>query len=167
MTDYREVKTTQHEAGQEQRVTGFRATQIIWLLLGIIEVLIGLRFVFKLIGVNAVNNFANFLYSLTNILVAPFASLAGTPSASGMELEVSSLLAMIIYLVVAWGIERIVNVVFYRPLGLVSTKQTIVTGHTIQPGQMRTIDQAMAQGPSGTSQTTTTEQTNPRSPDSL
>ena len=37
MTDYKEVRTTQHEQGREQRVATFRATQIIWLLLGILE----------------------------------------------------------------------------------------------------------------------------------
>jgi len=37
MTDYKEVRTTEHEAGREQRVATFKATQLIWLLLGLLE----------------------------------------------------------------------------------------------------------------------------------
>ena len=76
MTDYQEVRTTEHELGREQRVATFKATQIIWLLLGLLEASIALRVVFKLIAVNAANPFAKLLYSVTNLFVAPFASLA-------------------------------------------------------------------------------------------
>ena len=55
MTDFREVSTSQHEAGQEGRVATFKATQLIWLLLGLLEALLALRFIFKLVGVNAAN----------------------------------------------------------------------------------------------------------------
>ena len=73
----------------EQRVATFRATQIIWLLLGLLEAVLALRVVFKLIGVNAANPFAALLYNMTNLFVAPFASLAGAPAACGMVLEIS------------------------------------------------------------------------------
>ena len=129
MTDYKEVKTTQHELGQEQRVATFRATQIIWLLLGLLEAALALRFVFKLIGVNPANTFATLLYNVTDLFVAPFASLTGAPAAGGMVLEISTLLAMIVYLLVGWALERIVYVLFYRPRGPVSVRQTIVEDH--------------------------------------
>ena len=69
MTDYKEVRTSQHEQGSEQRVATFRATQIIWLLLGLLEAVLALRFVFKLIAVNAANPFATLLYNVTNLFV--------------------------------------------------------------------------------------------------
>lgn len=130
MTDYQEVRTTQHEPGREQRVATFKATQIIWLVLGLVEALIALRVVFKLIGVNADNAFATLLYNLSGFFVAPFASLSGSPAAGGMVLEVSSILAMIIYLLIGWALERIVYVLFYRPRGPVSVSQTTVAEHT-------------------------------------
>ena len=80
MTDYKEVRTTQNESGREQRVATFKATQLIWLLLGILEAAIALRVVFKLIAVNAANPFAALLYSVTDLFVAPFASLIGAPA---------------------------------------------------------------------------------------
>jgi hypothetical protein len=155
MTDYREVRTTEHEAGREQRIATFKATQLIWLLLGILEALLALRILFKLIGVNAANPFAALLYAVTGLFVAPFASLTGAPAAGGMVLEISSFIAMFVYLLIAWAIERIVYVVFYRPRGPVSVKQTVVAEHT------------PAQTPAGISQTTTTEHTDTRTTNPL
>jgi YggT family protein len=146
MANYQEVKTTAHEEGQEQRFASFKATQLIWLLLGLLEAGLALRVVFKLIGVNAANSFATLLYNVTDLFVAPFASLAGAPAAGGMVLEISSILAMIVYLLIAWGIVWIVKVVFYRPRGPVSVRQTIVADHTPE------------QAPTEISQTTVTEE---------
>jgi len=130
MTDYKEVRTTQHEQGREQRVATFKATQLIWLLLGILEAAIALRVVFKLIAVNATNPFAALLYNVTDFFVAPFASLIGAPAAGGMVLEISSIIAMIVYFLIAWALERIVYLLFYRPRGPVSVSQTSVSDRT-------------------------------------
>ncbi len=155
MTDYQDVRTTKHEQGQEQRAVTFKATQLIWLLLGILEAMIALRVVFKLIGVNASNSFATFLYGITHLFVAPFASLTGTPAVGNMVLEISSIIAMLVYLLIAWAIERIVYVSFYRQRGPVTVRQTIVSDHTpLQPS-------------TSTSQTTVTERTNTKTPGSL
>jgi hypothetical protein len=148
MTDYKEVRTTAHEAGQEQRFATFKATQLIWLGLGILEAAIALRVMFKLIGVNAANPFATLLYNVTNLFVAPFASLTGAPAAGGMVLEISSIIAMVVYLLLAWALERIVYVLFYRPRGPVSVSQTTVADHTSE------------QVPAVVSQTTVTKHTN-------
>src|SRR3989337_4107991 len=101
MTDYQEVRTTAHEQGSEGRVTTFKVTQLIWLLVGLLEGVLGLRFIFKLIGVNAANPFASLLYKVTDFFVAPFASLTGAPTFGDMVLEISSIIAMILYLLVA------------------------------------------------------------------
>jgi len=155
MTDYKEVRTTQHEQGREQRVATFKATQLIWLLLGILEAAIALRVVFKLIAVNAANPFAALLYNVTDLFVAPFASLIGAPAAGGMVLEISSIIAMIVYFLIAWALERIVYLLFYRPRGPVSVRQTVVADHTPQVG------------PVVADQTTVTERRNTQTPDSL
>jgi len=147
MTNYQEVRTTEHEQGRGQRVATFKTTQIIWLLLGLLEASIALRVVFKLIAVNAANPFAKLLYSVTNLFVAPFKSLVGNPTSSNNVLEISSIIAMLVYLLIAWGIERFVHVLFYRERGPVSVRQTTVAEHT------------SLQVPVGVSQTTITERT--------
>jgi len=112
-----EERTSQRELDQEQRFLSFKATQWIWLGLGIIEVLIGLRVLLKLIAANPGSPFAAFIYNVSAIFLLPFVGLVGTPASGGMVLELSSIIAMLVYALLAWGIERIVWVIFYRPRG--------------------------------------------------
>ncbi|MBA4385523.1 MAG: hypothetical protein C0410_12365 [Anaerolinea sp.] len=167
MTDFRETRTSQHEAGRTQRIATFKATQLIWLILGVIEAIIALRFVFRLIGVYAENNFASFIYGLSNIFVAPFLSLTRAPASGNMVFEFSSLLAMAIYLLIAWGIERIVYVIFYRPRGPVSVRQTIVDNHTNQQSAPGLHQTTTTHSPTGTQQTTVNETTHITPPGSI
>jgi YggT family protein len=164
MTDYKEVRNTQHESGREQRVATFKATQMIWLLLGLLESAIALRVLFKLIAVNAANPFAALLYKVTDFFVAPFASLIGAPAAGGMVLEISSIIAMFVYLLIAWALERIVYLLFYRPRGPVSVRQTVIADHTSQQvpvdaSQTVNTERTPKQLTAAVSQTTITEST--------
>jgi hypothetical protein len=172
MSDYKVVRTTQHEQGREQRIATFKATQLIWLLLAFLEILIALRIVFKLIAVNPNNLFASLLYFVSGIFVAPFASLTSAPALGDMVLEISSIIAMFVYLLLAWALERIVFLLFYRPRGPVSVRQTVVSDHTLQQAplgvsQTTTTDRTTTQAPTGTSQTTVTEHTNTQTPGPL
>ena len=124
-----EVRTTQKEPERERRIFTFKATQIVWLLLAILEVMLALRFGLKLIGANAASPFAVFLYGFTGLFLLPFAGLTGAPSAGGMVLEFSTLIAMVVYALIGWGIERIIWVIFYRPRGPV-TQTTTTDQHT-------------------------------------
>lgn len=119
-----EVTTTQRETDQGRQIFTFKATQLIWLILGILEGLLALRFILKLIAANPASPIAAFIYSLTNIFLLPFAGLTATPSAGGMVLELSTLIAMVVYGLIAWAIERIVWVIFYRPRGPVTISTT-------------------------------------------
>jgi hypothetical protein len=151
MTDYQESSTTHTEEGRGQRIATFKVTQLIWLFLGILEGLLGLRFIFKLIGVNAEATFAKLIYSFTDLFVMPFQNLIGTPAAGNMVMEISTIIAMIVYLLIGWALERIVYVLFYRPRGPVSVSQRVVSEHVPQPQSL------------GTSQTTVTK-TDTRTP---
>jgi len=112
-----EDSMSQQELDREQRLFSFKTTQWIWLIFGVVETLIALRVVLKLIGANPASPFAAFIYYVSAIFLSPFAGLVGTPSSGGMVLEISSIIAMLIYALLAWGIERIVWVIFYRPRG--------------------------------------------------
>ena len=149
MTNFKEVNTTHSDEGKKSRNTTFKITQIIWLLLGILEAALALRFIFKLIGVNPANAFASIVYGFTNLFVAPFASLTGAPAAEGMVFEFTTLIAMAVYALVFYGIERLVYVLFYRHDGDTSVKQTTVTAHT-PAAETHTTTQV--------SETTTTDQ---------
>jgi hypothetical protein len=126
-----EVETTRKEPEQERRIFTFKATQLVWLFLGILEALLALRFVLKLIAANPDSPFAVFIYGFTNLFLFPFAGLTVTPSAGGMVLEIPTLIAMLVYGLIAWAVERIIWVIFYRPRGSV-TQTTTTDEHTHQ-----------------------------------
>ena len=103
---------TVHDVAGEQRLGLARATQLIWLFFGIVEGLIGLRVLLKLIGANADNAFATFIYGAAGLFVGPFFTLTGSPAAGGMVLEIPSLLAMLVYALLGWVIVRIARVLW-------------------------------------------------------
>ncbi len=124
-----EVQTTQKEPERERRIFTFKATQLVWLLFGILEALIALRIGLKLIGANPASPIAVFIYGFTSLFLFPFTGLTGTPTAGGiMVLEISSVIAMVVYALIAWALERIIWVIFYRPRGpVVGVTQTTTT----------------------------------------
>src|SRR4030066_101610 len=112
-----EVRTSQSEPEREQRNFTFKATQLIWLFLGILEVLIALRIGLKLIGANPDSPIVALIYGFTYLFLFPFEGMTATPTAGGMVMELSSLFAMLIYALIGWAVERTVWVLFYRPRG--------------------------------------------------
>lgn len=112
-----EVQTTQREPERERRILTFKATQLVWLLFGILEAMIGLRIGLKLIGANPDSPIAVFIYGFTHLFLFPFTGLMGTPEAGGMVLEISSMIAMVVYALIAWALERLIWVIFYRSRG--------------------------------------------------
>jgi hypothetical protein len=127
MTDNRvsETRTTQKEPERERRIFTFKATQLVWLLFGVLEALLALRIGLKLIGANAASPVAAFLYGFTDLFLWPFTGLIGTPEAGGLVLELTTVIAMVVYALIAWALERIIWVIFYRPRGpVVAVSQT-------------------------------------------
>ena len=130
-----EVRTSQNEPGREQRIFTFKATQLIWLFLGILEVLIALRIGLKLIGANPDSPIVALIYGFTYLFLFPFEGMTATPTAGSIVLELSSFFAMLIYGLIGWAMERIVWVLFYRPRGgpVVGTTQTTTSEHHTTP----------------------------------
>jgi len=127
-----ESRTSQNEPEREQRIFTFKATQLVWLLFGILEALIALRIGLKLIGANPESPIVALIYGFTYLFLFPFEGLVGSPTAGSMVLELSSLFAMLIYGLIAWAIERTVWLVLYRPRGpiVAVTETTTSENHT-------------------------------------
>jgi YggT family protein len=106
-------RTTQDVAG-EYRLRLLKISQVVWLLVGIIEVMIGMRVLLKLIGANPDNDFARFVYNVAALFMGPFVGLTGSPASSGMVLEVPSLIAMLVYALLGWLIVRAILPLFAR-----------------------------------------------------
>jgi uncharacterized membrane protein len=85
--------------------------RIIWYIAGVLEVILAFRFVLALLGANTSNGFANFIYNISHPFVAPFFSLFGYKLHYGVShFEIDTLVAMLVYLVVAWGLVKLVTI---------------------------------------------------------
>ena len=93
-----------------------RITQIIWLVTGVLESVFTIRILLKLMAANPAAGFATFIYNMTAVFLAPFFGLTATPSANGSVLEIPTLIAMLVYALLAWGIVRVLWIAFERPL---------------------------------------------------
>lgn len=84
----------------------YRGTQIVWYILGLIEVLLAFRFVLKLLGANPEAGFSSFIYGVTYIFAAPFLNVFQITRVAGSTVEWTTILAMFVYFVLAWGIIK-------------------------------------------------------------
>ena len=98
----------------ERRLWLYRISQLIWLGCGSLEILIALRIVLKLIGANPQASFAQLIYAFSTFFLLPFAGLTLNPSYEGMVLEITSMIAMIVYALLALLGVQAIWIVFYR-----------------------------------------------------
>lgn len=112
-----QMRSEQWEPDRERQIFTFKATQLVWLLVGILEGLLALRVLLKLIAANPNSPIAALIYTFTGLFLIPFRGLTVTPSAGGIVLEISTLFAMLIYGLLGWAVERLIWLVFYRPRG--------------------------------------------------
>lgn len=98
----------------ENRQMVSRVVQLVWLLFGILEALIGIRILLKLIAANPSSWFTALVYQLTDIFLWPFQNIVANPSFEGFVLEITSFIALIVYALASWAIGRLIWLIFYR-----------------------------------------------------
>lgn len=91
----------------------FWITNSIYFLVGLLEVLLGLRFLLRMFGANPDNSFAQFIYTLSDPFIAPFSTLFISPTASdGANIfDVNVLIAMIVYAILGWIAVSLVRLI--------------------------------------------------------
>ena len=66
--------------------------------------------VLKALGANPVAGFSQLIYSVSAPLVLPFQGIFPTPVTSRSVLELSALVAIVVYALIAWGIVRLIAI---------------------------------------------------------
>ena len=112
---YAATEQVTRDVAAERRLRFALVTQIIWAILGLLEILLGLRFVLKLIAANPDSGFAVFIYGITQPFLAPFTALVATPQSGGTILELTTLIAMAVYVLFFWIVVRAVLIAATRP----------------------------------------------------
>jgi len=91
-----------------------RTVEVIYLVFGIINGLLLIRMVLKLLGANPLAGFTTFVYGITDVFLAPFRNLLPTVGNNQSQLEMSVVVAILVYALIAWVIARIVTIIFSR-----------------------------------------------------
>jgi hypothetical protein len=125
-TDVDRVETVAFDPYANRRVAAHRVTQLVYWVFGLIEGLIAIRLVLKALGANPSAGFAEFIYGITYPLVLPFAGLFGNAQAQGSILESASIVALIVYVLLAWLIGRLVWILVGEHRSAVETRSASI-----------------------------------------
>jgi len=109
--DTENAETRQEEARTVRYAIGKLNDFMQWFM-AVLEVTLGIRFFFKLIGAASQNPFAGFLYSLTDIVLFPFNNIVNSYN---NRLEWQTLIAMAIYWLIFWGMRRFLHILITGP----------------------------------------------------
>lgn len=105
---------TNKSINKAEKRESHKAKRIVYYILGILEVLLAFRLIFKLLGANPNSGFVSFIYSVSQIFLYPFMAIFRNAAANGIEtravLEPATIIGMIVYAIIAWGIVKLIDV---------------------------------------------------------
>ncbi len=122
--DVERVEAVAYDPFEGRRIAAYRLTQLVYWIFGLIEGVIAIRFVLKALGANPSAGFAQFIYGITAPLVAPFNALFANPSSGASVLELNSLIALIVYGLLAWLIGKLIWILVGETRSAVKTRAT-------------------------------------------
>ncbi len=118
------IKTEHPQVVYETKKSIFRTYQLIWYFLGLIEVLLFFRMILKILAANPGSGFALLIYGLSAPLVRPFIGVLRMASTSGGSVfEWPTLLAMVVYWILAYGILNLLQLV--KPVTPEEVEETV------------------------------------------
>lgn len=114
-TDKPAIATGSPQKTYDTKKAIFRTYQVIWYILGVIEVVLAFRVLLKLLGASTLSGFTNFIYAVSDPFALPFAGILGVSA--------STLIAMAVYAIVAYGLVALFQLV--KPTNPQEVNQTI------------------------------------------
>jgi len=99
------------ERVSEEGRYNFRAAAAVGFIIGAIDIVIAARFLGKLFGASAQSAFVNLIYQVSGPMVAPFTGIFGDTGTKTNTFETASLVALVVYAVVGWGLVVLIRIV--------------------------------------------------------
>lgn len=121
---------------------GSMSKKIVIVVFSFIEVILGFRFVFKLMGANPTNVFVKGLYAFTQFFVGIFEGIFSKATTTGAETEAifepATLITIVVVALIAWGVmklmsERTSSTIKHTDISTTQPAQT--TSTPVQPEQ--------------------------------
>ncbi len=106
-------QTVYVDKNQQRAYIRYWISAVTYFLLSVLEIILLLRLIFRLLGANQSTPFIAFLYDLSHFFVSPFNGIFNdqTIGKAGV-FEVSTLIAMLLYALIAWGIVSLGRIIF-------------------------------------------------------
>jgi uncharacterized protein YggT (Ycf19 family) len=95
---------------------GRRAMDLIYLVFGVIDGLLLIRVVLKLLGANTGAAFTQWVYNVTDFFLAPFHNLLPAIGNNNSVLEMSVIVAILVYALIGWVLARLMAIIFFRDI---------------------------------------------------
>jgi YggT family protein len=95
---------------------GRRAMDLIYLVFGVIDGLLLIRLALKLLGANTSAAFTQWVYNVTDVFLTPFHNLLPTIGSNNSVLEMSVIVAILVYALIAWMLARLMAIIFFRDI---------------------------------------------------
>jgi len=105
--DVEQAQTVVGDPYAPRRDVMYRVQEALYLVFGLIDMLIAIRFVLKLLGANSGSSFVAFMYNITAPLVAPFAGIFSPIQTGSSVFEPMDLVAILIWALVGWLLVRL------------------------------------------------------------
>lgn len=103
-----------HRPARRRAAAWYRVIALIWLVVAVVDVFIAGRFLGLLFGASRSSSFVTFVYGVTDPLVAPFQGIFGTPATASHVFEVASLVAIVVYLLIAVALVTLLRIISGR-----------------------------------------------------
>ena len=100
--------------GTISHTTLVRITGLIQLAFVVLNGLIALRFLLKLMAANPANAFAQLVYFVTAPFLWIFQGITYTPTFGGVQIELFSLIAIVVYTLICWILVKLIWLLFSR-----------------------------------------------------
>ena len=106
------VQTEPPQKVYNKKKTIFRTYQVIWYILGVIEILLTFRVLLKMLGANINSPFVSLIYVITDPLAGPFNGVFGVGiNQTGALFEWSTFVAMIVYALIAYALAQLMQLI--------------------------------------------------------
>lgn len=117
------VMTEHPQRAFEKKKKIFRAYQIIWYVLVVIEVLLIFRLALQALGANSYSGFVSLVYIVSNPLALPFSGILRTGASGNSVFDWSIIIAMIVYALIASGLVQLMQLI--KPVTPHEVEQTV------------------------------------------
>lgn len=103
---------------ENRNITVSDTIHAVYYLFGMLEILLAMRVILQFFGASSDDVIANIVYNLSNPFVALFVRLLRNPTLSSTSvIEITTLIAMVTFAILAWLLGRVMRLAESRPHG--------------------------------------------------